>query len=171
MPVSADQDVGAWPMVPPIGQKPDEDYGIFGPCGAGAWAEVGGHQRVGGAFENEERQITMVLIGMIIAGQLLLAMGGIIGMIKIEHDSRRRLGEAGNKVIHQGRREPREVLAVDLVFKPRQGERTGQGVLRDYGATLDSQFEQRGMAENDCVIADRKARGNVLAWLCHNQKF
>ena len=89
--------MGHGPWSPPIGQKPDEDSGIFGPRGAGAWAEVGGHQRVGGAFENEERQITMVLIVMIIAGQLLLAMGGIIGMIKIEHDSRRRLGKLAIK--------------------------------------------------------------------------
>jgi hypothetical protein len=34
----------------------------------------------------------MVLIVMIIEGKLLLAIGGIIGMIQIEHDSRRRLG-------------------------------------------------------------------------------
>ena len=110
--------MGAWPMVPQIGPQPDEDHGIFGPCGAGARAEVGCYQRVGGAFENEQRQITIVLIVMIIEGKLLLAISGIIGMIKIEHDSRRWLGVAGKKVIHEGRRETIEVLAVDLVFKP-----------------------------------------------------
>src|SRR4030095_13232844 len=99
-------------MVPQIGQQPDEDHGIFGSRGAGARAEVGCHQRVGGAFENEQRQITMVLIVMMIEGKLLLAIGGIIGMSKIEHDSRRWLRVAGNKVIHEGSRETIEVLTV-----------------------------------------------------------
>jgi hypothetical protein len=73
---------------------------------------------VGGAFENEQRQITRVLIVMMIEGTLLLAIGGIIGMIQIEHDSRRRLGGAGNKGLHEGSRETIEGLAVDLVCKP-----------------------------------------------------
>jgi len=118
MTVPADEEVGAWPMGPQRGQQPDEDHGVVGSCGAGARAEGGCHQRVGGACENEQRQIPMVLLVMMIEGKLLLARSGIIGMSKIEPASRRWLGVAGTKVIPEGRRETREVLAVDLGFKP-----------------------------------------------------
>src|SRR5262245_1620354 len=99
MTIPTDQEMGPWPMVPQIGEQPDEDHRIFRPGGTSAWAEVSRDQCVGGAFENEQWQITMVPIVMIIEGKLLLAMGGIIGMIEIEHNGRRRLGVAGNKVI------------------------------------------------------------------------
>src|SRR5262245_978236 len=99
MPVPADQDVGAGPMGPQRGQQPDEAHGICGPCGAGARAEGGGHEGVGGAVENAQRQRTMVLLVMMIAGQLLRALGGSIALLKLAPDSRRRLGGAGNTMI------------------------------------------------------------------------
>jgi hypothetical protein len=86
-------------------------------------------------------------------------------MLKSEHEGRRRLGGAGQKVIHQGRREPREVLAVDRACKPRKGGRTGHGVLWGSGAPLDSQWAPRVMAETVGVMAVRIARGHVRAAL------
>ena len=99
----------------------------------------------------------MVLIVMIIEGKLLLAMGGIIGVIEIEHNGRRGLGVAGNKMIDQGGRETIEVLAVDLVFKPREGGRTGQVVLWVQGTPFEPQFEHRVMAETVGIIPVRIA--------------
>jgi hypothetical protein len=55
---------------------------------------------------------------MVIEGKFLLAMGGIIGVIEVEHDSRGGLCVAGNTLVHQGRGETREVLAVHTVFEP-----------------------------------------------------
>jgi hypothetical protein len=150
------------PMVPQIGEQPDEDQRIFRPAGTSARAEVGRDQRVGGAFENEERQLPMVLIVMIIDGKLLLAIGGIIGMIEIEHDGRRRLWVAGNKVIHQSSRETIKVLAVALVFQTREGGRTRQVVRWVPGAPFEPQFEHRVMAETVGIIAVRIARGNLI---------
>ena len=67
----------------------------------------------------------MVLIVMVIKGEFLLPMRGIIGVIEIEHNGRRGLWVTGNKVIHQGGREPIEVFAVYLVFQTGEGGRTG----------------------------------------------
>ena len=117
MTVTADQEVRVGPMLPQRGQEPNQAHGIFRPSRAGARAQEGRDQRVGGPFDNEARQITMVLIVMVIEGKRLLAMGGIIGMIEIEHNGRRGLGVAGKKMIDQGGGETVEVLAVNLVFK------------------------------------------------------
>ena len=89
MTIATDQDVGVGPVAAQIGQEPDQDHGIFGPGGAGARAQVGRDERVRGAFENEQRQIAIVLIVMIIEGELLLPMRGIIGVIEIEDNGRR----------------------------------------------------------------------------------
>src|SRR4051812_41894581 len=105
-----------------------------------------------GPFENEERQRAIVLIVMVIEGKLWLAMGGIIGVIEIEHEGRRGLWVAGNKMIHQGGGETGEVFAVHLVFKTREGGRTRQVVLRVQGTPLDSQCEQGVMTETVGVI-------------------
>lgn len=161
MTVTADQDVGAWPMVTQRGQKPDEDQGLFRTRGAWARAQGGRDQRVGGSFEHAKRQITIVLIVMIIEGKRLLAMGGSIGVIEIEYDGRRGLWVAGHTVIHQGGRETREVLAVSLMCKPRDCGRTCQGLLWGQGAPLAPQCAHRVMAETVGVMSVRIARGDV----------
>jgi hypothetical protein len=99
-------------MVTQGGEESDEDHRIVCTDGTGAWAQGGRDQRVGGAFNNEERQIVMVLIEIIIEGELLLAIGRISGVIEIEHDSRWWLGVAGEKVIHKGGGETVEVFTV-----------------------------------------------------------
>jgi len=86
MAVAADEDMGAWPVVREIGQEPDQEHGIFRPGGAGARAEARCDERVGGPFKNEEWQILLVLIVMIVEGKLLLAIGGIIGVVQIQHN-------------------------------------------------------------------------------------
>jgi len=84
MTIATDQNMGVRPMVAQIRQQPDQDHRIFGSSRAGPWAQVGRDQRVRGPFENEERQIAMVLIVMIIESKLLLTMRGIIGVVYIE---------------------------------------------------------------------------------------
>ena len=53
---------------------------------------------------------------MIIEGKLLLAMGGIIRVIQIEHDSGWRLRVTRDEVVHKGPREPIQVFAVYTVL-------------------------------------------------------
>ena len=71
----------------------------------------------------------MTLIVMIIEGQFLLPMRRVLGVINVEDNSRRRLGVAGNTVVHERLREPGEVRAGHTVLKPREGRGTRE-VLR-----------------------------------------
>ena len=101
MTVTADQDVRVGPMLPQRGQEPNQEHGIFHPSRAGARAQEGRDQRVGGPFENEERQIAMVLIVMIIERQLLLAIRRIIGVIQIQDNGGGGLSVAGDEFTKQ----------------------------------------------------------------------
>src|SRR5713101_8064191 len=94
----------------------------------------------------------MVLIVMIIECKLLLAMCGIIGVVYIEDNGGRRLGVAGDEVVHEGLCETIEVFAVHLMLQTREGGGTREIVLRLQGTPLHSQFEYRVMAEMIRVI-------------------
>ena len=82
-----------------------------------------------GALENEQWEVAIVFIVMIVAGELLLPMRRIIGVVDIEDNGWGRLRVTCNKVVDQGPRETREVFAVDLVFQTGEGGRTGSVLL------------------------------------------
>jgi hypothetical protein len=79
---------------------------------------------------------------MIIERELLLAVGRIVWMLEVEHDGRRRLRGAGDEVGSQRPGQPIEVLTIHTVFKPREGGRTRQVLLRSQGRTLTPQLKQ-----------------------------
>ena len=122
---AADQNVGVGPVAPQIRQEPDQDHRIFGPGRADARTQVGRDQRMRRPFENEEGQITMVLIVMIIESKLLLPLCWIIRVVYIQDNSGGGLGVAGDEVVHQGAGEPIEIFAVDLVLQTRERRGTG----------------------------------------------
>ena len=123
MTIAPHQDVRVRPVASQIRQQPHQDHGIFGPGRAGARTPIGGDQGMRGPFKNKERQIAMVLRGIIIAGKLLLPIRRIIGVGHIEDHGGGRLGIAGDAVVHQGTRQTIDVFAVHLVLQP--GERGG----------------------------------------------
>src|SRR5712691_2992086 len=102
---------------------------------------------MGGAFENEQRQVAMVLIVMVIKGKLLLPIRGIIGMVHIKDNRLGRLGVTCNKVVDQGPRETIEVFTVYLVFQTGEGRRAGSVLRGVQGGPLDTKFEERVTAE------------------------
>jgi hypothetical protein len=69
-------------------------------------------------LKDKEGQIAIALVVMVIEGEFLLAMGGIIGVIQIEHDGGGGLRVTGDKLVHKGLCEPIEVFAVYTVFEP-----------------------------------------------------
>ena len=85
----------------------------------------------------------MVLIVMIIERKLLLAICRIIRMVDIQDKGSRGLGVAGDAMVDEGPREPREVFTVDLMVQPGERGCTGQVLLRVQRRPLDAQFEQR----------------------------
>jgi hypothetical protein len=76
-------------------------------------------------FKNEERQIAMVLIVIIMERKLLLAIGGVIGMIKIKHNGGWGLCVTGEEMVHKSLTQPIEVFAVDMVLQTRERRGTG----------------------------------------------
>ena len=160
--VAADQDRGLGPVATQQGQEPDQDHRMLrtgGPC---ARAKAGGHQRAGEPFKDQERQIVIVLIIMIIERELLLSVGRIVCMIEVEHDGRRRLRVAGDEVGSQRPGEPREVLTIHTVCKPREGWRTRQVLLGSQGRTLSPQLKQWIATEAVGIIAVGIAGGHLI---------
>ena len=117
---------------------------------------------MGGAFENEERQIAMVLIVIIIECKLLLAMRRGIGVIEVKHNGGGRLWVAGDAVVDQHAREPAEILAVDAVFKPGKGRGTRQVLRGLQGRPLHTELQQGGVPETIGIIAIRIPRSDVV---------
>ena len=150
------------PVGPQIRQQPDQDHGIFGPGRVGARTQVGRDEGMRRPFENEERQIAMVLIVMIIECKLLLAIGRVIGVIKVEHDGRGRLCVAGNELVHQGRGETIDVLAVHTVFEPRERRGTRSIVGWIQGRPFHPEFEQGVTPQTLGGIGVRISRGDVI---------
>jgi hypothetical protein len=69
-------------------------------------------------LKDKEGQRAIALGVMVREGEFLLAMGGIIGVIQIEHDGGGGLRVPGDTLVHTGLCEPIEVFAVSTVFEP-----------------------------------------------------
>jgi hypothetical protein len=75
-------------------------------------------------FENEEREIAMVLIVMIIERELLLAIRWVIGVVQVQDNGGGGLGVAGDEVVHQGPCDTIDVGTVHLMLQTGEGGST-----------------------------------------------
>ena len=116
MTIAPDQHVGVGPVAPQRRQQPHQEHRIVGSGRAGTRTQVGRDEGMRRPCENEERQIAMVLIGVIREGKLLLAMGGVIRVIQSEHNSRWWLRVTRAEMVYEGSSEPVQVCAVSTVF-------------------------------------------------------
>jgi hypothetical protein len=82
----------------------------------------------------------MVLIVRIRERKRLLAIGGGIGGIEVEHHGSRGLCVTGDASVHEGLRKPLEVLPVSVGFQTRNGRGTGEIVGRLQGGSLPPEF-------------------------------
>src|SRR5207244_1398592 len=126
MAVPADQDMGVGPAMTQVRQETGQNNGIFRARGACPGPEVRHHQCMRHPLKDKEGQRAIALVVMVIEGEFLLAMRGVIGVIEVKHDGSGGLCVASNKVVYQGRGETIEVLAVHLVLKTRERRSTGQ---------------------------------------------
>jgi hypothetical protein len=143
MTIATDEDMGAGPVAAKMGKEPDQEHGICCAWRACARAQARCDQRVGGPFKNEEREIAVVLIVVVIEGKLLLTIGGIIGVIQIEHKGGGWLRGTRDEVVREGLGEPIEVFAVDTVLQTGQSGSTGQIVLRLQGQPIHAELARR----------------------------
>ena len=99
---------------------------------------------------------------VVIEREFLLAMGRVIGVIEVEHNSGGRLGIAGDEVVDQRVGEPVEVLAVDAVFKTRKGGGTRQVLRGLQGGPLHAELKQGVVPETIGIIAIRIPGGDLI---------
>jgi hypothetical protein len=152
MTIAADEAVGMGPVAPQRRQQPHQEHGIFGASRARARTQGGHDEGRRGPCENEERQIAMVLRVRILERNLLLALGGVSGVIEVEHHRGGGLCVTGHKVRYKGLGKPREILALDVVLQARDRRRTRQIVGRIQGRPLHPKFAQGVTAETLGVI-------------------
>lgn len=103
-------------MAPQIRHQPPQDHYIFGSGRAGTRTQVGRDEGMRRPFDNEERQIVMVLMVTILAGKHLLAIGGVIRVIQIEHNSRWWLRGTRDARGYEGSSEPVQIFTVYTVL-------------------------------------------------------
>ena len=101
--IATHEDVGIRPVAPEVRQQPHQDHRIFQARRPLPRSEAGGHQGVGGAFKDKQRQVAMTLIVVIIEGAFLLAMRGVLRVIEVKDNRHWRLGVTRNEMVPQTR--------------------------------------------------------------------
>ena len=165
MAVPTDPDRGLWPVATQEGEEPDQDHRVLRASGPRARAEAGRHQRAGEPCTDQPRQRALVLLIRVVEGALLLSVGRLVRVIKVEHDGRRWLRVAGDAVGHPRRGQPIEGLTGHAVCKPREGRRTRQGLLWSPWGALHAELKQGIATEAVGLIAVRLAGGDVIETL------
>src|SRR5438094_3973539 len=162
MAVPADQDMGVGPAMTQVRQETGQNHGILRACGACPGPEVRCDQRMRRALKDKKRQIAIALVVMVIEGEFLLAMRGVIGVIEVKHDGSGGLCVASNKVVYQGRGETIEVLAVQLVLKTRERRSTGQVLRGLQRQPIHPQLKHGVMPEAIGIVTIGIARGDMV---------
>jgi len=99
---------------------------------------------------------------MIVEGELLLPIRGIIRVVYSEDDGWGRRRVTRNKVVDQGPREPIEVFAIYLVFQTGEGGCTGSVLLGVQGRPLNAEFEQGVPTEAIGIVPIRISRSDLI---------
>ena len=104
---------------------------------------------------------------MSIAGQLLLAMRRVIGVIEGQPTGGGRLWVAGDDVVNHHAREPGAILAVAAVCQPGKGRGTRQGLRGLQGGPLHTELPQGVVPETLGIMALRIPRSDLGDTLGH----
>ena len=90
---------------------------------------------------------------MVVKAERLLAVGGIFGMVQVNHDHLRCLGIAGDERIDKRLCHPINVLGRDGILQARERRPTGQVHRLIQRTTLHAEREQRIAAPRIGVVA------------------
>jgi hypothetical protein len=157
--VPTDQARGPGPGTTPEGEAPPHEPRVRRAGGPRARAEAGRHQRAGESCAEHQRHRAIMLRIMVVACERLRSVGRLVGVIKLEHDGRRRRRGAGAAGGASRLGQPREVLTVHALVKPRAGRRTRQVLRGSPWEALHPQLQPRGSTEAVGVMASRRAGG------------
>ena len=142
MAVAADEARGVGPALTQVRQETGQNPSMLRACGACPGPAGRCAQRRSRSLKAKEGQSVRTLVVRVIEGECLLARRAVIGVIEGKHDGRGGLCVAGPKVVHEGRGETREVLAVHVVLKARERGSPGQVLRGLQRKPLHSQLAQ-----------------------------
>ena len=143
-------------------QHPLEDHGVLCSGGTLAGTQGGGDEFAGEFLEDKQRQVAVVAVMVVIKGEFLLAMGGILGVVHIEDNHRGWLGVTGNELINKGPGHAVEIPGRGGIFQTREGGRTGQVTRRIQGLAIYPQLEQRIGTQGVGVVAILVTAGDLV---------
>ena len=111
------------------------------------------------AVEDVDRLEAGAVVVRVEQRQLLLAVHGIVGVVDVEHDARRRPGEAAAVEIDLAEPDPRQRSPVGEVLQPRQ-RRLAHQVGAGLGASADRDLQRGIGAQRIDVVAVLVAGGD-----------
>ena len=156
---------GSRPVVPEVRSQAHQDHRIFQARGPLAWAEAGGHQGVGGACKETQRQVAMTLIVVILAGACLLARRGVLRVIEVKAKRRWRLGVTRHEMVHNRARPTGEIGARHAVFEAREGRGAGEVLGRLQGDPLYTELQHGVVPKAIGIVAVGIPAGDLIETL------
>ena len=160
--ITAQDDAGIGPSLPQAAQHPLEDHGVLRSGGTLAGTQGGGDEFAGESLEDKQRQVAVVAVMVVIKGEFLLAMGGILGVVHIEDNHRGWLGITGDELINKGLGHAVDIPGRGGIFQTREGGRTGQVTPRIQGLAIYPQLEERIGTQGVGVVAILVTAGDLV---------
>ena len=153
MPVAAQHDVRIGPGRAQVLEHPLEDHGVFRPFRSFAGTQRRGDELARNALEEEQRQIAMAAVMMVVEAQLLLPVGGVLGVIHVQDEERGRCGIAGDELIDKRLGQAVDILGRCGILQTREGGGAGQIAVGVQGLVIHPQLEHRVGSQGIGVIA------------------
>jgi hypothetical protein len=112
-----------------------------------------GDELAGDALEEEQRQTAVAAVVMVVEAQLLLTVSGVLAMIHVQDDERRRCGIAGDELIGKRLGQAVDIFGRRRVLQARESGGAGQIGIGIQGLAFHPQLEHRVGAQGIGVIA------------------
>jgi hypothetical protein len=145
-----------------------EDLGDLYSRGPLAGAQQGEHRLAASAVENADRLEAGAIVVRIEERQFLLAVGGIIGVVNIEHDAGGRSRKAPGIKIDPAEADTPSGAQVGQVLEPRQG-RLAHQVVAAFRCPADRDFQGGIALESIDVITILVAGRDHQHPRCHDK--
>lgn len=159
--VAAQQDMGCGPVPTQQVEHPLHDHGVLGAAGGFARTQHGGDEGARVGLEHQQGQVTMVAVMVVVEGQRLLAVGGVVGMVHVQRDAARGVFIPGDELLDQGAGQAVDVAAPQRAFQAGVGGAAGQRRVGIQRRPSRRQFEQRVMAQGVGIVAVFVAGGHL----------
>ena len=162
MPVAAQHDVGLRPGRPHAFEHALDDHGVLGPGRALAGTQGGGDEVPGDPLEEKQRQIAVATVVVVVETELLLTVGGVLGVIHVQHDDGRWDRITGDELIDVRLGDAVEVFGSSRILQARDRGSAGQIAFAVQWPTLQPELEHRIAPQRVRVVAVLIGAGDLI---------